>query len=370
MKKNKLRAIKPLLRQVLFLKRIEAEMQAAYELISSRLVEELASHIKTIEPLSKSDEKDLNEMVKKVPRFEVDLSSINKLIEKYMLALKYTIIGKAAGKEAEDAVAELRLKTKIPAGGVVQGYLSALDAHTEYLKDVLDKEGNISSKWTKYGLDFIKEKTGMMVDSKILELRSRTLTALQDSLKELDVQNEAAVREYVLAEQFADRNIKTIKAKQALVKEAIQDVFEKKTPLHVIKQRLKDVTKDYATNWNLIIRTETGLASGAASQQAIQDIVGHEDPVVAIIVVKDDRLSEFCNDNSLNEDRSYKYFKMSSLKPPGFNLGKKKGEWKNSIPSRHFRCRCSLVYIPDGFRLDQYGSLIALKEGDTLTLES
>jgi len=373
MKKNlkpKLRAIKPLLRQVLFLKRLEAEMNAAYDMISSKLVDDIMKQVALVEPLAKSDDDLPENFSRKIPRFEVDLSSISKLIEKYTDALRYTILGKAAGKEAEDAVTELRLKTKIPAGGVVQGYLSALDAHAAYMNGVLEKEGSISGRFTKKALDFIKEKTGLLVDAKVLELRSRTLSTLQDSLKEIDMQNDAAVREYVLAENTLKGNISSIKAKQALVKEAIQDVFEKRTPVYLVKQRLKDVTQEYGTNWTRVVRTEMGLASGAASQQAIADIAGHEDPVVAIVVTKDDRLSPECRDWSLNEDGSYKYFKMSALKPAGYNLGRKKAEWKNSVPSRHFNCRCHIAYVPAGFKLDLYGSLIPLTDTEELKLEN
>jgi len=350
--KPKLRAIKPLLRQVLFLKHLEAEMNAAYTMITDRLVEDLMKQVALIEPLNKSDGDFPDDFTRKMPRFEIDLSSISELIEKYMNALRYTVLGKAAGKEAEDAVTELRIKTKVPAGGVVQGYLSALDAHSTYMNGVLNKEGSISGRFTKKALDFIREKTGLLVDSKVLELRSRTLTTLQDTLKDLDMQNEAAVREYVLSENFLKRNISTIKEKQALVKEAIYDVFDKKTPVHLVKQRLKDTTKDYGTNWTRVVRTEMGLASGAASQQAIADIAGHEDPVVAIVVTKDDRLSPECSSWSLNEDASYKYFKMSTLKPAGYNLGRRKIEWRNSVPSRHYNC-----FTGDTWIMTEHGPL-------------
>ena len=94
------------------------------------------------------------------------------------------------------------------------------------------------------------------------------------------------------------------------------------------------------------------------------------DVIVTIVSIEDDRVSEECKNWSRNKDGSLKYFRLTSLKPAGYNLGKKKAQWENCQPLRHFRCRCTLVYVPKGYKVDSFGSLVKLTEGEDINIEN
>ena len=161
--------------------------------------------------------------------------------------------------------------------------------------------------------------------------------------------------------------------KRAIVNLAIENVVRKNISLIQAKQLMKDTMKDYGgTNWNRIVRTEISMANGVGLSETIQEIADKDgsDATVAILNVDDSRVAPFCLKHSRNDDNSLKYFRLSSLKPPGYNLSRKQSEWKNSINPRHYNCRCTVIYIPDGYAVDDFGSLYRLKDGEKIKIES
>jgi hypothetical protein len=168
----------------------------------------------------------------------------------------------------------------------------------------------------------------------------------------------------------ASKDVNPTTSKRMMIKDALKFVKDKTLSVSEARQFLKNTTKDYAADWNRIVATELATANGVAASQVIQSIAGPEDPDVAIVNIDDEKVSPECKSWSRHEDGTLKVIKLSSLKPPGFNNGKRRNQWINCIPTRHINCRCHLVYIPTGFTVDSNGSLIKKTDGETSSLGS
>jgi hypothetical protein len=350
-----------------FVKEHELKAAHGYELVLSKLIDELLSQLK-IERLIKSDVPD----VPPVAHIEIDaMSRMQSTIESYLEALRYILLGSAAGDDAMKAVEKLRLKTKLPSGSVVQAYLDATDTHRDHYSDLQGVPApEMNDPWRKKTLDLIKERCGRHVDQSVTELRNRLManleTALQEAANEQHQEAKRAALEKLKAQDLSARESKQV------IKEVLEQATKERMSLAKARQILKDATKDYATNWDRIVSTEIGMASNTAVTQTIQETAGKVelDPIVVIATKHDDRVDDICMSGSYNKEGEYRYFRLSSLKPPGYNLGKKKKEWVGeSIPLRHFRCRCSMLWVPDGYKVNTDGSLVKLKDGETLKIE-
>lgn len=222
-------------------------------------------------------------------------------------------------------------------------YRQAYRIQSDYAKFL--KKPKHTYSWRKDALEWMEQNTGRHIDKHILsfsnDIIDRLRTATSDAEKKLydQIQHKEKTKE--------------------LVREEMVEAVKKRKSLVDVKQIFKDKTGEYHRNWDLIIKTEFAMAKNIASVQSIEGIgsVLGQDPTVAIVDLDDDRVTEFCHNNSRNADGSIKLVKLSDLKPAGYNLGKKESEWKNSVPPRHFNCRCWIVYVPEGFYVDTSGHL-------------
>jgi len=377
MKKKTVKNIKPVLKTIQhlkFLKQLEKNGNLAYQIISDRMIDDIISYLKA-EKLAKTEEPNNipKNWTKLVPRIQINLNDkLGSIIEKYMLALKYALLGKAAGQEAEKAVEDLGLKTYLPKGLLFQGFFDAVDTQSDYFSKALKlpkiKTDASKDPFIEYTFKFIKEKTARHLDKTLVEMKTKALTAIEQVITEHNHENISNVHR--VASQLASELTETKKKREA-VHDAVKAVAEHKLSLTKAKQTLKDTFKEYSTNWDLVVRTEVGMASATATSQAIMNLAGSKDKdvTVTIISIEDDRVSEECKNWSRSEDGSLKYFRLTSLKPAGYNLGKKKAQWENCQPLRHFRCRCTLVYVPKGYKVDNFGSLVKLAEGEEIKIE-
>jgi hypothetical protein len=347
----------------------EHEMKAAhgYELVLSKLIDSIVAQLK-VERLAKSDVPD----VPPVAHIEIDvMGRIQETIEKHLEALRYILLGTAAGEEAAQAVEKLRLKTKLPNGSVIQAYLDATDTHRDHYSDLQGTTApDMNDQIRKRTLDFIKERCGRHVDQSVTELRNRLMANLETALQEAANEQHKAAKQAALEKlQSQDLNAKE---RKKMIKDVLEEATKERMSLTKARQILKDSTKDYATNWDRIVKTEMGMASNTATAQTIQETAGkvEADPIVVIATKHDDRVDDICISGSYHKDGEYRYFRLSSLKPPGYNLGRKKKDWVGeSIPLRHVGCRCVLLWIPSGYKVTTEGSLVKLKEGETLRIE-
>lgn len=378
MKKTINKNIKPVLKVIKhlqFIKQLEKNGNLAYQIIVDKMTDDIIKHLKA-EKLAKSEDSHNipKGWRKEVPFLKINLDqSIGKIIDKYMKALKYALLGKAAGQDAEDAVEELGLKTYLPKGLLFQGFFDAVDTHNDYFSKAFKipkiKIKSVKDPFLEYSFKFIQEKTARYLDKTLVEIKTKTLSALEKQIEEHNHENVAQVHK--LAHNLAE-GLEETKKRRAAVKDAVSAVAEHRLSLTKTKQTLKDVFKDYGTNWDLVVKTELGMASAVATSQTIMHHASayNKDVIVTIVSIEDDRVSDECKNWSRNSDGSLKYFRLTSLKPPGYNLGKKKAQWQNCQPLRHFRCRCTLVYVPKGYKVDNFGSLVKLATEEEITIEN
>ena len=170
---------------------------------------------------------------------------------------------------------------------------------------------------------------------------------------------------------LVESQIKTIEDRQELIQQATKDVLEKKMSLIQMKQTLKDVTKDYGKDWDRLVNTEIGLATGAGTHLAVKEVFGAEDNemTVANVNVRDARCCDECESWSRHPNGDFKIYRLADVKPAGYNVARKRRDWHLTAATHHPNCRCTLVYIPKGWTVDSQGFLRKLKSGEFITIE-
>ena len=123
---------------------------------------------------------------------------------------------------------------------------------------------------------------------------------------------------------------------------------------------LNRTSENFENKWNLAVGADLALASAAGTHQALLEIYGSDNDKVRVawIEMEDEKVCSWCRNASKNTDGSHKLYKMTDFMPSGFNYGRKKSDWKLSITPAHPRCRCNLVYVPPGFKVDPSGGIL------------
>lgn len=356
MKKNKTRIPKsllPIFHNIKRLRDLERRTQNALDVVMSSLSKEIEELLSGT-GMAKSSLPANWEA--KVPKISLSVTqAIEKIVERHMQALKASLLGRAAGGEAWETARELNLHREIPAGGITEAYLGTLDAQAEQLRMTGDKvDLNPETSYVKESLKFIETSAGNFVDASISSLKGKIVSGVGQMIMSHNDQTEHTMREHMTSELEADPTVR----KRALVKDALGFIKKKTLSISEVKQFLKGQTKDYAVDWNRIVATELATANGVASVQIIKNVSSDEDPDVCIVNVEDERVSPECKHWSRHEDGTLKIVKLSDLKPPGYNNGKKKAQWLNCVNPRHPNCRCHIMYLPNGFTVDINGSLV------------
>lgn len=328
-------------------------VQEGFSAVTEKLIEAIVRQIKT-EKLAKSDKETVLKLLGagktrgftgEIPRVELDLSFTKNLIDKYMLALKWMLLGKSAGKEVARAVEELGLKTILPTGTIFGTFLHAIDQQRNFYLDLTGKKPpKIQDEALRYSLDFVNERTGKWADQSLLIYRNKLLQDLQDRIENFNQDNIGAVHEsyHDLLEEkgIVESQIKTIEQKQELVRDAMKGVIEKKMSLVQMKQSLKDITQDYGKDWDRLVNTEFGMATGAGTHLAVQEVFGGEDSemLVANVNVKDTRCCDECESWSRRANGDFKIYRLSDIKPVGYNIAKKRQDWHLTAATHHPNC--------------------------------
>lgn len=362
--------LKRLKEHIRFLRENELHAEDAYNLLSEKLIAAIIDILRTEKLVKSEDDTDLPH-IQLPPKITIDVrQAISGTIDKYLEAMRYMLLGDAAGPDALEIVEQMRAKTKMPDGIVPQAYFASTDMHRDYWSDIHQRAAPAgASKFRAVTIAALKERCGENIDKSIAELRNKLMRTLDESIAaQQDEHKREAQREAMHRLQEQDLNARQ---RREMVREMTVQAAEQRLSLQDLKQALRDTTRDYSTNWNLIVHTETQLAANTAAVHTISEAgaVTGTDPIVAIVDKMDERETEFCSENSHHANGEWKYFRLSRLKPPGYNLGKPKKEWSNSAPLRHFGCRCILVYVPRGYKLDANGSLVKLEGSETVKIE-
>jgi hypothetical protein len=375
----------PCYKQNKFLDDIIAMANEGFDLINDALLDAIFKQMKQ-EKLAKSDEKTILKLLGtsskrgftgEIPRVELDLSFTKNIIDKYLKAVKWVLMGKSAGKEVEEIVKTLGLKNKLPAGIVFGSFLNSVDVQRQFYEDLNGLIApKINNNTLKYALDFVNDHSGVWCDKYVLEYRNKLLHTIQTQIAEFNNNNinnvHGAYHDLLEQKDLVVEQIKTIEVKQALIKEAVRDTVEHKMSLVQMKQHLKDTTRQYSTDWDRLVSTEVSLASGAGTHAAVMEIFAgdEDDMLVANINVQDSRCCDDCEEWSRHPDGSLKLYKISDVKSVGYNIGKKRKDWHLTASIHHPNCRCTIIHIPKGFTIDNNGHLVPLKPDDKLVIEN
>jgi len=358
-----------------FLEEQELLLQEGFDLVTDKMVEALLKLFKR-EKLAKSDPETIRKLLGtaskrgftgEIPRIEIDLKFTENLIDKYLQAIKWMVMGKASGKDVEDIVEALKLKDILPVGVVFGTFLNAIDNHRELYETIKAKPApKINNNALKYTLDFVNERSGKWVDQSLLTYKNRVLQNIQDQIEEFNNENinETHKDFHNLLEDrdLVANQIKSIEEKQKIIAQSVRNVVEKKMSLVEMKQNLIDTTRDYGKDWERLVNTEVGMASGAGSHLAMQEVFGSEDDemLVASVNVRSSRCCKECEQFSRHPDGSLKIYRLKDIKPVGYNIGRKRRDWILTPSPIHPNCFCTLVYIPKGFTVDNDGDLVKL----------
>ena len=118
-----------------FLDDMEIMAGEAYDFAVSKMIDEIMSNLHS-ENLTKSkDDKKLRRgWTGRVSRVEVDIDSVlDKTLGRYLKALKYILLGKAAGLDAKKAAEDIGLTKKIIPGILQSSYLHSIDRQRDRL---------------------------------------------------------------------------------------------------------------------------------------------------------------------------------------------------------------------------------------------
>jgi hypothetical protein len=320
------------------LKLLEKQGISAYSIVMKSMVEEIKKYL-VKEKLSKSEKIGWTGDVASV---SINLDEISrKVITRHLDALRWVLIGDAAGKDARKFAKELGLTEKFIPGIIQSSYLSSLDIHREYFLFLTGIEADIPNELIGHSMEHIVSRTDRYIKQSIVQIENNILNALNKIADNFNFGNIARTHTNVVEDGYVKND----------------RVYIPKT---MIDKELKDVVKNYRSNWDRTVITEVGLSSSTATHQAMYEIFGAEDDEVQVVVLtsKDERLCKFCNGIANNPDGTFKFYRISDFKPAGYNLGKTRLQWEMCIPGFHINCRCMLIYVPKGFTVDSSGNLI------------
>lgn len=329
-----------------FLDDLEIMAEEAYDFVIKKMMADLLKILK-YKKLAKSD--DLKRgWTRKVPKIEVNFDDVlDRTLSRYLDAMKYVLLGNAAGPKARGAAKAIGLDKRVIPGILQSAYLDSIDTHREHTKKLTGEDAKtIPKDLVRGSMDQITKRTSKFADESLLRLRNRIVSAIELEAAELNDTNVAQVQEH-----------------SGTLKEAAKNITDK-LDVAKVAESVEQATKDYKTRWNQMVNADLSLASAVGTHQAVAEIYGADDDDVRVawIAMRDEKTCEFCKKASRHPDGSFKLYKLSDFKPAGYNYGKKKQDWKLCIPPFHPNCRCNLVYIPKGFVILNNGDVVPAKK--------
>ena len=331
---------------------LETMAMDAYDLLMRGLVKDLTKVAKK-QKLAKSDDLPRG-WNGEVPRIEVDFNSIfQRTIQKYLDALRWTIMGDAAGKEATQAAISLGVRDVTLPGVAPAAYLDAIDTQAEYVAKLTGKSGaQLDKELVGKTLDKMLETNDRFTDESLLKLQNRLLSAAEMAAQRHNAANTALVHEEAHA-GIADGESK----KDALA--AAAKLAPDRLAAIDLTRDLKKAVETHRTDWTRLISTDVALASGTSTHQVMQEVYGAKDDTVMVawVAMRDEKACDWCGPTSRRADGSFKLYRMDEFLPTGSNYGRKRKEWTLCIPPAHPNCRCSLVYLPPGFEITKDGDV-------------
>ena len=326
----------------------------AYTAISLKIFQEMQSSIlKDIKSLLKSDkliksDKLKNNWTGDIPKLQNNLEDkVAKTIEKYLKALRYFMLGDYAGKEAKEAAESLGLISKIKPGTAYGVYLQAVDTQRDYFKQIYDIDPpNISKEILKETFDVIQRKTDRIVTESIEKYKNKLIDAVDLAVQQKNIENLGIVHEE--AHDLLSEDKDPSKA----VKQA-----EKYIDIKAFEKNVSNINEKASTDWETNSDSIYSMSSSVGTHQAVVEIFGQSDDSLKAVLLnmQDEKCCDSCEKFARMPDGSLKLHKLDDFKPAGYNYGKKKADWHLCICPIHPRCRCSIIYVPAGAKVDRSG---------------
>jgi hypothetical protein len=294
-----------------------------------------------------------------VPKVELDFEKIiAPVLKKYIDALKWVILGDYAGKDATEAAKALKLSDITIPGIVPAAYLSSLDTHRIYYKQLFNKDApEIQKRMIKESLAEIQKRTEKFLNMSVSKMQNSMSESVNDMIIKMNMDRQANV--HSTAYNMITDGMSPRKAFAEAVAMSASDSITAPN----ISSALKQAIEKHRDEWSLFEKASTSQASAVGTHQAINEVFGRESDIirVAFVAMRDEKTCSFCKDASRRADGSFKVYSMSDFHPAGHNFSRKKKDWELCVPPSHFGCRCTLVYIPDGFDIDVSGSVVPSK---------
>lgn len=137
------------------------------------------------------------------------------------------------------------------------------------------------------------------------------------------------------------------------VREGVSEAIANRETLSQLKSDLGHATKDWARDLHRVaitehqmVRTE-GVATGIASRSG---------PDAMVYFVVQPEACKHCIRLHIGPDGAPRLFRLSSLAPPGANVGRKAATWIANRGVVHPYCQCQLQHMPDGWGFDEDGN--------------
>lgn len=347
-----------------FLEDMEKMAIKAFDYVMVRAVTELSVRIKVRQKcnqrLHKSDDLKAG-WTGKVPKLELNFSKVfEDTMAKYMNALKFILMGDAAGKGAKQAAELLNLRDKIVPGVIPAAYLNSLDTHRQYYKDIFGETApEIQKKLITESLDQIKSRVDTFLDVSLLKLKANMIESVDGVVRQINESNVAAVQEQ--AHVFLGDGLSSRRS----VEKAVDRVVVDKMTTPQISQALRQAVERYRDDFSTVVNADVGLASAVGSHQCAYELFGRSGGTVraAWLIMRDEKVCSFCNTISKKPDGSFNIYDITEFESAGYNFSRKRKDWVMCVPPAHHRCRCQLIVIPEGFDVDKTGSIIPAKKG-------
>lgn len=327
---------------------LERSALNAYKLLIMKMRNDIRRLMRR-ERLAKSDDPLEPGWTGEIPTIKVDVDELlAATLKKYTDALRWVMLGDAAGKDARAAAKLVGLIGKVTPGVVPAAYLDSLDANREHWSDLFGTEA--------------PEIPPELVKSTISEITKRTGRFLDQELGRMTVQLTEAVDRAVRDHNATNLTDALATAHDDSVEQAADDAAEKMSSRRLDEEILYTANR-IRDSWDTTVKAQVAQSSAAGSHQAMVEVFGADDPDVRVVWIEmeDERVCDFCHAASKRSDGTFIYYKLADFKPSGYNFSRKRSDWVLSVPPAHHRCRCQLVYVPRGFTVDRAGTLIGEK---------
>lgn len=323
-----------------FLEEIEKMSLRAYDHVMRRAIIELVVKVNLHQIQKKKKLKKADELkpgwTGKVPRVELNFTKIfEETMGKYLDALRWILLGDAAGKEAAEAATLLHLEDFVIPGVVPSAYLNSLDTHMDHYEELFGKSPpELQKKLVTESLAFIKERTNRFLDQATVKLKNNMIESVNYLESQTNNANQAAVQ----AE--AHERLKDGLSSKNAVRQAVDTVLSDTISSPAISGVLRQAVDMYRDDWDTVGRANISQASAVGTHQAVTEVFGRvdSDVKVAWFSFRDEKTCSFCKDASRRADGSFKIYSISDFQPAGTNFKLKRKDWILCVPPGHYRC--------------------------------